>query len=122
MWGANPTTPTEELQMSSIPQVVQALQTVFTTVADQAGRASDFIVREVKLRGSTFVQTLVFGFLADPHATLEALAQTAAALGLHITPQALDLRFTQTVAACLEQVLAAAVKQVVAATPIAVPI
>ena len=106
--------------MSSIPQVVRALQTVLTTIADQAGRASDFIVREVKLRGSTFVQILVFGFLADPHATLEALAQTAAALGVHITPQALDQRFTETAAACLEQVLAAAVAQVIAAAPVAV--
>lgn len=108
--------------MTSIPQVVQALQSVLTTIADQAGRASDFIVREVKLRGSTFVQILVFGFLADPHATLEALAQTAAALGVRITPQALDLRFTETAAACLEQVLAAAVAQVIAAAPLAVPI
>jgi Transposase DDE domain len=108
--------------MTSIPQVVQALQTVLTVIADQAGRASDFIVRQVKLRGSTFVQLLVFGFLADPHATLEALAQTAAVLGVHITPQALDLRFTETAAACLEQVLAAAVAQVIAVTPIAVPI
>ncbi len=108
--------------MASIPQVVPALQTVLTTVADQAGRASDFILREVKLRGSIFVQTLVFGWLADPHATLEALAQTAATLGLHITPQALDQRFTETAAACLEQVLAAAVAQVIAAAPVAVPI
>jgi hypothetical protein len=108
--------------MSSIPQLVQALQTVFTTIADQSGRASDFIVRQVKLRGSTFVQILVFGFLADPHATLEALAQTAAALGVHITPQALDLRFTETAAACLEQVLAAAVAQLIAAAPVAIPI
>jgi hypothetical protein len=30
--------------MASIPEVVQALQTVLTTVADQAGRASDFIL------------------------------------------------------------------------------
>jgi hypothetical protein len=108
--------------MSSIPQVAQALQTVLTSVADQAGRASDFIVREVKLRGSTFVQILVFGWLADPHATLEALAQTAAVLGVRITPQALDQRFTETATACLEQVLAAAITQVIAAAPIAVPI
>ena len=108
--------------MASIPQLVQALQTVFTTIADQAGRATDFIVREVKLRDSTFVQMLVFGFVADPHATLEALAQTAAVLGAHITPQALDQRFTETAAACLEQVLATAVVQVIAAAPVAVPI
>jgi len=98
------------------------MQTVLTTVADQAGRATNFILRQVKLRGSTFTQTLVFGFLADPHATLEALAQTAAALGVRITPQALDQRFTEDAAACLEQVLAAAVAEVIAAEPVAVPI
>jgi hypothetical protein len=108
--------------MTSIPQVVQAMQTVLTTVADQAGRATNFILREVKLRGSTFTQTLVFGFLADPNATLEALAQTAAALGVRISPQGLDQRFTEEAAACLEQVCAAAVAQVIAAAPVAVPI
>jgi hypothetical protein len=98
------------------------MQTVLTTVADQAGRATNFILREVKLRGSTFTQTLVFGFLADPNATLEALAQTAAALGVRISPQGLDQRFTEEAAACLEQVCAAAVAQVIAAAPVAIPI
>jgi hypothetical protein len=108
--------------MTSIPQVVQAMQTVLTDVADQAGRDTDFILREVKLRGSTFTQTLVFGFLADPNATLEALTQTAAALGVRISPQGLDQRFSEQAAACLEHVCAAAVAQVVAATPVAIPI
>ena len=108
--------------MTRIPQVAQAMQTVLTTFADQAGRDSDFIVRESKLTGSTFVQTLVFGWLADPQATLEALAQTAAAVGVTITAQGLDQRFSETAAACLEQVLAAAVTQVIAADPVAVPI
>lgn len=107
--------------MTSIPRVGQAMQMVLTTVADQAGRATNFILRQVKLRGSTFTQTLVFGFLADLHATLQALAQTAAALGVRITPQALDQRFTEDAAACLEQVLAAAVAEVIAADPVAVP-
>ena len=108
--------------MTSIPQVARAMQTVLTTVADQAGRDSDFVLRESKLTGSTFVQTLVFGWLADPQATLEALAQTAATVGVTITAQGLDQRFTETAAACLEQVLAAAVQQVVAADPVALPI
>lgn len=108
--------------MTSIPQVVQAMQTVLTTVADQAGRETNFILREVKLGGSTFTQTLVFGFLADADATLEALAQTAATLGVPISPQGLDQRFTEEAAACLEQVLAAAVAQVIAAERVAVPI
>jgi hypothetical protein len=47
----------------------------------------------------TFNQTLVFGFLANPQATLEELTQTAATLGVEISPQALDQRFTA--AACI---------------------
>jgi hypothetical protein len=98
------------------------MQTILTTVADQAGQASDFVRRESKLTGSTFVQTLVFGWLADPQATLETLAQTAATVGVTITAQGLDQRFSETAAACLEQVLAAALTQVIAADPVAVPI
>jgi len=33
-----------------------------------------------------FSQTLVFGFLGNPQASLEELSQTAAALGVAITP------------------------------------
>src|SRR5579859_2733516 len=122
MWGANKPQGTKERQMTSIPQVCQAMQTVLTTIADQAGQKSDFIVRNVKVRGSTFVQTLVFGFLTNPHATGEALAQTAAVLGLQISSQGLEQRVTETAAACFEHVLAAAVRQVIAAAPVALPV
>jgi hypothetical protein len=98
------------------------MQTVLTDVADQAGRDSNFIVREVKLRGSTFTQTLTFGWLSDPDATVEGLAQTAATLGVQITPQGLDQRFTEEAAACLEQVFAAAVQHLISAEPVAVPL
>jgi hypothetical protein len=35
--------------MASIPQVATAMQTVLTTVADQAAYDSDFVLRESKL-------------------------------------------------------------------------
>jgi hypothetical protein len=98
------------------------MQTVLTSVANQAGRDTDFILREAKLRGSTFTQTLVFGWLADADATLEALAQTAGLLGVPLSPQALDQRFTEQAAACLEQVLAAAVQQLISAEAVAIPL
>jgi hypothetical protein len=108
--------------MSTIPQVAAAMQTVLTDVADQAGRDTNFIQREVKLRGSSFTQTLTFGWLAAPDATVEALAQTTATLGVQISPQGLDQRFTEEAAACLEQVFAAAAQQLVSADPVAVPL
>ena len=108
--------------MSSIPQVCLALQTVLTTVAATAARSTGFIRRQRTLTGPGFVQALVFGFLANPQATLEQLAQSAANVGISISPQGLEKRFTQTAAACLKQVLEAAVQQVVAAHPVAVPL
>lgn len=108
--------------MSSIPQVCLALQTVFTTVANTAARTSGFIRRQRQVTGAGFVQALVFGFLANPQATLEQLAQSAANVGMPLSPQGLDKRFTHAAATCLQQVLAAAVQQVVAAHPVAIPI
>ena len=72
--------------MSILPQVVEAMQTVLSTKADIIASESDFIKRERKLNGSNFVQTLVFGWLANPSSSLEELTQTSAALGVLISP------------------------------------
>jgi hypothetical protein len=113
---------TKEPHVSSIPQVCLALQTVFTTVATSAARTSGFIRRQRQLTGAGFVQALVFGFLANPHATLEQLAQSAANVGLTISAQGLEQRFTETAATCLKLVLEGAIQQVVGAQPVAIPI
>jgi hypothetical protein len=98
------------------------MREILTTVADAAARTTQFVVRRSPLGGATFSQTLVFGFLGNPEASLEELTQTAAALGVAITPQALDQRFTAAAAACLKQVLHAALTRVVAADPVAIPL
>jgi hypothetical protein len=108
--------------MTTVAQVATAMQTVLTSVADRAGRVSGFVQRETKLRGSTFVQMLVFGWLADAEMTLEDLAQTAASLGVSITAQGVAARFTASAAACLQQVLASAVNTLIAADPVAIPL
>lgn len=108
--------------MSSIPQVSQALQTVFTTVATSASQTTGFIRRQRQLTGAGFVQALVFGFLAHPAATLEQLTHSAANVGIRISPQGLEQRFTEAAAACLKLVVEAAVQQVLAAKPVAIPI
>jgi hypothetical protein len=98
------------------------MREVLTTTADAAAKATQFVHRTSPLGGATFSQTLVFGFLANPQASLEELAQTAATLGVPITPQALDQRFTPAAAACLEQVLHAAITRIIAADPVAIPL
>ena len=108
--------------MTTVPQLAQTLQTVFTTTADAAARATGFVQRRSKLTGAAFVQALVFGWLANPHASLAALAQAAAVAGVTISPQGLDQRCGEAAAVFLEEVLAAAVQAVVAAEPVAIPL
>lgn len=108
--------------MASIPQVATALRTILTRVANRAARTTHFVRRRSKLSGAKFVQTLVFGWLANPEATYEELAQTAATLGVRISPQGLAQRFTERAAQCVERVLQAAVQQVITAAPVALPL
>jgi len=108
--------------MTSVSQLCQALQTILTTVADTAARATRFVKRQSPLTGSKFVQTLVIGWLDNPDATYEQLAQTATALGAPITAQGLDNRFTAEAAECLKHTLEQAVQQVVQAEPVVIPI
>lgn len=108
--------------MSIIPRIADAMQTVLTTTADIVACATGFIQRQRKLSGSTFVQTLVFGWLANPDASLDELTQTAASLGVDISPQALDQRFTIQASEFLKQTLENAVATLIAAEPVAIPI
>ena len=87
--------------MTTVSQLAQTLQTVFTTTADAAARATGLVQRRSKLTGAAFVQALVFGWLAHPHASIAALAQAAAVIGVAISPQGVDQRFSEAVAAFL---------------------
>lgn len=99
--------------MGTIPQVAVALQWVLTAVADEAARATGFVVRQRQVTGAQFVQALVFGWLANAQATLNELTQTAGLVGLRISPQGLEQRFTAAAAACVRQVLEAAIGTVI---------
>jgi hypothetical protein len=108
--------------MSILPQVVEAMQTVLSTKADIIAKESHFVKRERTLSGSNFVQTLVFGWLANPCSSLEELTQTSAALEVSISPQGLDQRFTPEAASFLKQLLDEAVCTLIAAEPVAIPV
>ena len=108
--------------MSSVTYVAEAMQTVLSDVADQAAYRTGFVQRESPLGGAEFVQTLVFTWLANPEASLSELTQTAATLGVDISNQGLDQRFTPAAAHCVQAVLQQAVAQVVQAEPATVPL
>lgn len=109
--------------MTTLPQLATTMQMVLTEQAERAGIQTGFVKRsDAKLTGSIFTQTLVFGLGANPHASLAALTQTAATLGVELTPEALHQRFGREAASTLEQVLCAAVRQLVMVEPIMLPI
>jgi hypothetical protein len=108
--------------MCILMDLAATLQTLLTTEAEQAARDTGCVRRVRKLSGATFVQTLVLGWLHDPHASLDALADFAADLGADLSPQALDQRLTAAATHCLAEVLTAALHRVVAATPAAIPL
>lgn len=89
---------------TKIPQMAEMLQDVLTRKADELGRASGFIQRQKKFSGSSFAQTLVFGWLANPSSSMEEMSQSAANIGIEVSRQGIDERFTETASefmACL---------------------
>ena len=112
-----PFTHDRSFHLTSIRSVSRALQQVLTDVADQAARARGCIQRQRKFSGTSLVQTLVLGWLQQPDASLTALACTARDLGVDLSPQAVDQRFTWSLAPCLEQTLAATLTTVVGSRP-----
>jgi hypothetical protein len=95
--------------MLSIAELQPALHDLFTDTADVLARAAGFCRRARKLTGPAFAQALVFSLLRNPAATLDDFADTAEeALGLAVSPQAFDQRFTPPAADFLRDLLLAA--------------
>jgi len=110
--------------MSTIPQVSQAMQQLLTTAAHDADAKLHYTKRpdRAKFTAATLTQTLVLGFLAHPDARVEQLAQTAARVGVDVSPQAIDQRFSLATAALLQEVLASSMHHLIGADPVAIPI
>src|SRR5882724_6947541 len=107
---------------TTLADLAATLQAVFTTDAEDAAAAAGLIRRRRCFSGASFVQTLTFGWLANPQASLDELADLAADLGCSVSPQALDQRFTPAAADCLARVLEAALLRLVQADPVAAPL
>ena len=100
------------------------MQTLLTTTTETIAAAMHDQRRpdKAKFTPSTLVQTLVYGWLAHPTATVEQLAQMADRVGVNVSPQAIDQRFTTATATLLRSVLGASMHHAIAADPVAIPI
>lgn len=99
--------------MHTIPQVAEKIQRLMTEVADQLGRESGVIQRQRQLSGSKFAQTLVFGWMGNPAASLKEMSQLAACNHVQISRQGIDQRFTERAACFMEALLRATIDEVV---------
>jgi hypothetical protein len=101
----------------TIDKLADTLQTLFTTEADRAAKVSAMIQRQRKISGADFVQTLVFGWLEDPTATIDELGDE-----LGVSKQGLDQRLDARAADCLWRLLQAATQRLFAANPVTIPL
>jgi hypothetical protein len=100
--------------MSSISQVSEAMRRVLTTHAQEMERETGFVQRSsAQLDGPSFAQTTVFGWMDQPQASYSQLRQVAGSLGVQVSNQALEQRFSPQSAALLRALLEAAVSEVI---------
>lgn len=108
--------------MPSLPRLSTRLRRVLADVPDALDAAlpvaERFVQRKRQFTASTFVQTLVFGWGANPEASLSELAAMAETRGVHISAQGLHARFGDEATRLLQGVLDAMVTEVVATTPV----
>ena len=95
---------------TTVATLTTALHCLFTTTAEQLGRLTGWLQRQRQLTAADFAQTLVFGWIDDPHASLESFAGR-----LDLSPQALHQRCTPAAQDFLRALLAQAVQHIQAA-------
>ncbi len=108
--------------MGIIARVGAALQELFGNIAEEAATTSGVIVRKRKFDGVSLGRTFVLGYLQNPKASDEALAQIAVQCGVEVTPQAIDQRHSPKLVEFLKTLFREATKVVVGSDKALAPI
>src|SRR6266566_3609450 len=100
--------------MSSIPQVSDLMQTILTSRAKALERETGFVERStVQLDGPIFSQTIVLTWMHTAEASYTQLRHTAASLGVQVSNQAIEQRFSEASVRLLRALLDEVVGQVI---------
>jgi hypothetical protein len=91
--------------MASLSQVECSLKHILEERANVLARETGCIERQRKFSGADLLQTLVFGWLSHPDASLETLASVATLREVEVTDTAVHKRFTQACAHFLHAIL-----------------
>jgi hypothetical protein len=103
--------------MAIVSAVADRLQALLGPVAEELAVTHQLIRRRRQFSATTLLQTFVLGYLHKPTASVADLAATAEALGVRVTPQAVDGRFQPALRHALYDLFQHAVTQLVAAAP-----
>ena len=108
--------------MGILAKVGGALQRLFGEIAQTAAQESGVIQRTRKFNPVSLARTFVLGFLQNPRASDEKLAQMAVQCGAAVTPQAIEQRHTPRLVDFLERLFRGATKLVVGSDQALAPI
>ena len=108
--------------MTSIPQLSRTLRKLLFVEANQLAAQAGVIQRQRVFSGASLLQLLVFGWLKHPQAGPSQLARFAGSLGLKLSKQAVEERFTRLTADWLLAVLQRGVQLLVCAEAVSIPL
>jgi len=91
--------------MANVSHIEQSLKHILEDRANVLARETGYIKRQRKFSGADLLQTLVFGWLSHPEASLETLASMAAMREVYVTDTAIHKRFNERCARFLHAVL-----------------
>lgn len=89
----------------SVKQLTGQMQTFFLKEVAEVGLSSGFRQRSSRITPEAWVLGLVFGWLANPQASVSGLARSIAAAGANVSPQAVQQRFSEASVQLLSAVL-----------------
>ncbi len=108
--------------MTSRPRLSGILRKLFFVEANQLAAQAGVIQRQRVFSGASLLQLLVFGWLKHPQAGPSQLARFAGSLGLKLSKQAVEERFTRRTANWLLAVLRRGVQFLVCAEAVSIPL
>jgi hypothetical protein len=91
--------------MHTISQISTTMRDALINTAEELGRESGFVQRKSKLSASAFVVSVVCGVVGNPETTYTHLCQSAKMVGVQISAQGIEQRFTPAASALLYKVL-----------------
>src|SRR4051812_9849745 len=97
--------------MPILTTLARSVQSVLGALAEEVAAEIPVVQRRRKFTPATLARTFLLGFLAKPNASEKDLARTAARCGVLVTPQAIQQRYTDTMATFLETLFRRAIAQ-----------